>query len=139
MPKSSIEISTPISLRRCSDGITFCRSRISPVSVISSWIARCGTPYNDTAWWMCSTRSDRSNKRLGRLTATESEKPKLTSQALAWRAASRTAHSDSGTIRPVSSASGMKSPGGTSVPLRFQRISASTPTMRAARTSILGW
>jgi hypothetical protein len=60
-------------------------------------------------------------------------------QTLAWRAASRSAHSDSGTIRPVSSASGMKSPGGTSTPPRCQRISASTPTMRAERTSILGW
>jgi hypothetical protein len=40
-----------------------------------------------------------------------------------------TAHSDSGTIRPVSSASGMKSPGGTSTPPRCQRISASAPTM----------
>ena len=66
-------------------------------------------------------------------------KPKLVCHTLAWRAASRSAHSDSGTMRPVSSASGMNSFGGTRRPARFQRISASAPTMLALRTSTLGW
>ena len=88
---------------------------------------------------MYSTRSVRSNSRFGRLTAIVSAKPKPSCQTRAWRAASRSAHSLSGTISPVSSASGMKSPGGTSTPLRRQRISASTPTMRTLRASTLGW
>ena len=31
-------------VQRCSAGMTFCKSFISPVSVISSWITRCGMP-----------------------------------------------------------------------------------------------
>ncbi len=40
---------------------------------------------------MYSTRSVRSNRRFGRLTAIESAKPKLSCQMRAWRAASRIA------------------------------------------------
>jgi len=50
------------------------------------------------------------------------------SQAASWRSAPRSTQVPSGTIRPVSSASEMNSPGGTSAPSRRQRTSASMPS-----------
>ena len=49
-------------------------------------------------------------------------------------------HAPIGTMRPVSSAIGMKSAGGTMpAPGRFQRTSASTPTTRPVATASSGW
>ena len=77
--------------------------------------------------------------RFGKFTAMASRKPKAIDQRCAWRAASLSAHSLIATIKPDSSATGMKSPGGTNTSPRCQRISASTPTMRPEPMSILGW
>ena len=55
-----------------------------------------------------------------------------------WRQASSRTQAPIGTIMPVSSASGMNAPGGTSRPSRSQRISASTPSGRPSARRTIG-
>ena len=61
-------------------------------------------------------------------------------QVMSWRQASRSTHPPMGTIRPVSSAVGMKSTGDT-IPRSTcgQRISASKPMMSPVASSTIGW
>ncbi len=60
-------------------------------------------------------------------------------QPMASRQARRNSRSDSSPMRPVSSASAMKSDGGTKLPsARCQRASASKPMMRRVVRSIIG-
>ena len=64
--------------------------------------------------------------------------PASDQRASCWQT-SRTAHSVMGTMRPDSSAAAMNSPGGTSSPPRFQRISASAPAIVPSSTLTFGW
>ena len=109
--------------------------RISTLSVISSsrrrGSGRCRS--SDRAHRVEQSRAAR-NWRRERLTAIgRPASPRALPGAHLARRPGRSTHSPSGTIRPVSSASGMNSSGGTS-PCSgcCQRSSASTPTMLAA-------
>ena len=73
------------------------------------------------------------------LTATSGLSPSA-SHATIWRHAASSTHSPSSWIRPLLSATGMKSPGGI-IPSSgsFQRSSASTPTVSPPASSTSGW
>ncbi len=61
-------------------------------------------------------------------------------QAAIWYAISFTTQSPMCSMTPISSASGMKSPGGTIVPSgSTQRMRASTPIIRPESSSTTGW
>jgi hypothetical protein len=139
VPKSSIAISTPISLSRCSD-------RDHVLQVLHQVVF--GDLEHDhavrhavavTTWWMWSTRSLRSNRRLGRLTAIESAEAEalLPGLGLARRLAQRPfrqRHDEAGLL-------GQRD----EVARRHQHAAALPAHQRLGadharlRTSILGW
>ena len=138
-PKSSMAIFKPAS-RNC------CRTR--PVRSGSAIAAVSGTSMTMVSG---STRADRRvevirSTRLGchsclgdRLMLMSSSSPS-SRQVLDWRHISSTTQSPTASIRPMSSAARMNSPGGTRSPLEsLQRRSASTPTMSLPSRSTIGW
>jgi hypothetical protein len=80
------------------------------------------------------------NTRADRFTDTRVGGKPSSCQALFWRHASRNTHSDSGPIKPLSSASGMNADGSTNPTSGSrQRTSASMPTICPLRISTCGW
>ena len=89
---------------------------------------------------MSSARPAWANSGTERFTAMRRRGKRPRCHAFACRQASRTTHSPIGTIIRVSSAMGMKLIGSTTPTSgRFQRSSASTPTISFVATLICGW
>jgi len=105
-------------------------------SVISSSSRLASTPDEASALITSCVRLRELNCTGERLTATRMWRGHLAAWASAWRSA----HSPMGTMRPVSSASGMNSLGGISVPCGVrQRISASKPDSWLRFRFMSGW
>ena len=140
MPKSSIAIFTPISESRLSSMIMPSVWRMTWLSVISSSRLEASRPVSASTRVTMSRKALSLNWRADRLTAMRSAGSPRSCHSLAWRQPSRSTHSPMSLMRPVSSASGMKSPGIT-VPLSsvFQRTSASTALIFPDSRSICGW
>jgi len=114
-------------------------SVIAVDSVISATIICGSTPAAIRLEEIFSTRSGCQSWRGERLKPISSSSP-AARHSLSWRPISSTTQSPIASIRPISSASGMKSFGGTSPPFgSCQRINASTPTVRASLRSTSGW
>ena len=103
----------------------FCIRTVSVISSSSTWIEpeACQRRLHglDQVGALDVTARDIDRHRIGGMPSSD--------HATICLQTSRIAHSVIGMIRPVSSATAMNSPGGTSTPPRFQRISASAPTI----------
>ncbi|OLT09512.1 hypothetical protein BJF78_30640 [Pseudonocardia sp. CNS-139] len=141
MPKSSIAIRTPMSAsaRSASSGSPVVAMK--SLSVSSSCSARAGQPVSAriraTSWTTPGSRTCRA----ARLTLTNRSAPGCWArQPAACRHASSSTQRPSGTISPVSSATGMNRSGPSRSPSgRTQRTSASTPTSRWSISRTSGW
>ena len=102
---------TPISESWPSSEIMPAVSRITWLSVISSSSSVGSIPVSDSTRVTMSRKPRSANWRADRLIAMRRRGSPRSSHSRAWRQPSRSTHSPSSLIRPVSSASGMKSPG----------------------------
>ena len=138
-PKSSSASRTPSALSCCSFATAPAGSAITALSVISRQ-SRCGgSPLLSRASWTWRSKSASTSCRGETLTDTTSS-PAPAFHSAAWRQASRTTHAPMGTIRPLTSASGMKTSGGIGPRVGCsQRSSASTATTRPESRSTSGW
>ena len=136
MPKSSMQSRTPVPRSCVRAAIAAAPLPISMLSVSSSrrregsMRQRASISFSSVQNSGCSScRPDRLTERVIRSGSVES----------ALQASSST-QCPSGTTRPVSSASGMNSLGGTSPRSRCsQRTSASTPRILLLESSTIGW
>ena len=140
VPKSSSDRLSPRALSWPTISVTRATFRITVLSVSSS-SSRCGSiPLAP------SSRSIRPGSAglwkwlAARLTATLTSGTPARCQVSSWAITSASTHSPMATMRPVSSAMGMNTPGGTRpMPGRFQRTSASRPTISPETRLTCGW
>ncbi len=138
VPKSSIASLTPLRCRSCRIAWARSGSTIALDSLTSTTICPGSRLF---ALIVCSRRSAVSalQRAMGRLTAAVMRISPV-AQPRATRQASSSTHSEIAVIRSVRSATGMNA-AGASIPSSgwFQRMSASTPTMRMSSRRRIGW
>ena len=139
MPKSSIATLTPMR-RSCSSAFTTLVQVARQHALGDLELEQpAGSPDSASAARTVSTTAPWRNWRADRLTATWMRPSPAAAQPAASRQALRSAHSPIGTIRPLSSASGMNCAGDTRPrPGRSQRISASQPRTSPVARSTCG-
>ncbi len=115
-------------------------SFMSTLSVISISSAAGSSPVSSRIRATSAGKPDWANCCTDTFTATRGTGTPSSRQVLAWAQAVRSTHSPMGTIRLVSSATGMNSAGDTDPNSALvQRSRASTPEMAPLVTSIWGW
>ena len=115
-------------------------SFMSTLSVISISSAAGSSPVSSRMRPTSAGNPDWANCCTDTFTATRGTTTPWSSQALVWAQAVRSTHSPMGTIRLVSSATGMNSAGDTDPnSLLVQRSRASAPAMAPLVTSTWGW
>ena len=140
VPKSSIEMRTPMVCICCSTCLARSGSAISTLSVSSTSNCVAAMPYKVSASARSSISVSLANCRADRFTATAGTAKPALRQSRIWRQAAWMTQRPIGTISPRSSASAMNSPGNTRPRFGWaQRSSASTLRMRPLAISILGW
>ena len=139
VPKSSTESRTPSAAIDCRLLSAFSVSLSSPLSVISS-VSRPASSWRSAR--IAATRSDSPGVSMScaeTLIETFSSRPRAVISA-AKRTPSAMTHGVISRMKPVCSANGMNSPGGTRPRVGwFQRTSPSTPTISPLVRSSLGW
>ena len=140
MPKSSSDSDTPIARSSAIWASTAVESPIMTLSVSSTSSQRGARPLSCSAARTTVATLPALNWLAETFTATRTGARPAFCQAMLWKQAWRITHSPIGRIRPVSSASGMKSAGETwPISSLRQRSSASMPTTRSSMREICGW
>ena len=140
MPKSSNAVATPRSFNDFTALLTALEYSINAPSVNSNSMVRESIPAVSMAFDTRPTRLPSRNCTPDTLTATRQRQAPASRHRRAWAQASRSTQSPISTIRPLFSASGMNSSGGTKPRVGCdQRSSASTASTRRSLSARRGW